>query len=184
MIERGDSFLDYAYEVGSTVAGSTDIQGEASKFLVAQDTGGRWHPDSGQLQTEMQRHALLKFPVPEAGVRGPDILRHEAAYQRVARAFNVRVTPQLPEFIDGALLIPRFDRQAGSAGEIRADVESMYSITGVLDSARESLRHDQVLVGLAKCCTDFPQELLEYLRRDILNLALGNRDNHGRNTES
>jgi len=30
--------------------------------------------------------------------------------------------------------------------------------------------------------SDFPGEILEYFRRDILNLAMGNRDNHGRNT--
>jgi serine/threonine-protein kinase HipA len=33
-----------------------------------------------------------------------------------------------------------------------------------------------------KWCTHFEEEVLEYFRRDILNLALGNRDNHGRNT--
>jgi serine/threonine-protein kinase HipA len=182
MLERGDAFVDYAYEVGATVAGATDTQGEAPKFWVAQDRQGRWHPDSGQLGTNVRRYALLKFPVPEAGARALDILRHEAAYQKVARTMNVRVTPELPEFIDGALLIPRFDRRVGGAGEIRLGVESVYSITGVLDSARASLRHDQVLIELYKCCTHFTEEVLEYFRRDVLNLALGNRDNHGRNT--
>jgi len=182
MIERGDAFVDYAYEVGATVAGSTDTQGEAPKFWVAQDRQGRWHPDNGQLGTDVHRYALLKFPVPEAGARAVDILRHEAAYQKVARAMNVRVTSELPEFIDGALLIPRFDRRVESAGEIRLGVESVYSITGVLDSARAALRHDQVLIELHRCCTYFAEEVLEYFRRDVLNLALGNRDNHGRNT--
>jgi serine/threonine-protein kinase HipA len=181
MIQRGDGFVDYAYDVGATVAGSTDTQGEAPKFWVAQDGHGRWHPDNGQLGANVRRYALLKFPLPEAGARAVDILRHEAAYQKVAHAMNVRVTPELPEFIDGALLIPRFDRRVGSAGEIRLGVESVYSITGVLDSAHASLRHDQVLMELHKCCTHFAEEMLEYFRRDILNLALGNRDNHGRN---
>jgi serine/threonine-protein kinase HipA len=182
MIERGDAFVDYAHHVGAAVAGSTDTQGEAPKFWVAQDGQGRWHPDNGQLGANVRRYALLKFPLPEAGGRAVDILRHEAAYQKVARAMNVRVTLKLPEFIDGALLIPRFDRRVGSAGEIRLGVESVYSITGVLDSAHESLRHDQVLIELHKCCTHFAEEVLEYFRRDVLNLALGNRDNHGRNT--
>lgn len=182
MIERGDAFLDHAYEIGATVAGATDTQGEAPKFWVAQDLQGRWHPDNGQLGVDVHRHALLKFPLPEAGPRAVDILRHEAAYQRVAQAMGVRVTPKLPQFIDGALLIPRFDRRVGSAGEIRLGVESVYSITGVLDSAREPLHHHQVLIELHKCCTDFAAEAMEYFRRDILNLALGNRDNHGRNT--
>ena len=182
MIERGDAFVEYAYEVGAAVAGCTDTQGEAPKFWVAQDGRGRWHPDDGQLGTHVRRYALLKFPVPEAGPRAVDILRHEAAYQKVARALQVRVTHELPEFINGALLIPRFDRRVGSAGEIRLGVESVYSITGVLDSSRTPLRHDEVLIALSKCCTHFAAEVLEYFRRDVLNLALGNRDNHGRNT--
>ena len=182
MIERGDAFVDYAYEVGATVAGATDTQGEAPKFWVVQDAQGRWHPDSGQLGAQARRYALLKFPLPEAGARAVDILRHEAAYQKVARVMGLRVTAEPPVFINGALLIPRFDRRPGPNGEIRLGVESVYSITGVLDSARDTLRHHQVLIELHKCSTDFDVEVLEYFRRDILNLALGNRDNHGRNT--
>jgi serine/threonine-protein kinase HipA len=182
MIERGDAFLDYAYQIGATVAGATDTQGEAPKFWVAQDMQGRWHPDSGQFGADVRRYALLKFPVPEAGARAVDILRHEAAYQKVARAMGVRVTAELPEFIDGALLIPRFDRRVGRTGGIRLGMESVYSITGILDSARAALPHHQVLIELHRCCTDFAEEILEYFRRDILNLVLGNRDNHGRNT--
>lgn len=182
MIERGDAFVDYAYQVGATVAGATDTQGEAPKFWVAQDAQGRWHPDNGQLGAQARRYALLKFPVPEAGARAVDILRHEAAYQKVARVMGLRVAAELPVFVDGALLIPRFDRRVGRSGEIRLGVESVYSITGVLDSARDALRHHQVLIELHKCSTDFEAEVLEYFRRDILNLALGNRDNHGRNT--
>jgi serine/threonine-protein kinase HipA len=70
MIERGDAFVDRAYEIGATVAGATDTQGEAPKFWVAQDMQGRWHPDSGQLGVDVHRYALLKFPVPEAGAAG------------------------------------------------------------------------------------------------------------------
>jgi len=42
-------------------------------------------------------------------------------------------------------------------------------------------RHHEVLIALAGCVTHFESELWEYLERDFLNLALGNRDNHGRN---
>jgi hypothetical protein len=51
----------------------------------------------------------------------------------------------------------------------------------LLDSATTSLRHHDALVVLAGCPTDFDTEIIEYTRRDLLNLALGNRDNHGRN---
>jgi serine/threonine-protein kinase HipA len=182
MITRGDAFVDHAYEIGATVAGSTDTQGEAPKFWVVQDEGGRWHPDDGHLGDIARRYALLKFPLPEAGQRAVEILRHEAAYQRVAARLGLRVTPELPDFIDGALLIPRFDRRSTPQGEIRLGVESLYSAAGILDSAQTPLRHHEALIALHGCLTDFDGEILEYFRRDILNLAMGNRDNHGRNT--
>lgn len=181
MIARGDAFVDYAYELGATVAGATDTQGEAPKFWVVQDEAGRWHPDNGALGFPVRRYALLKFPVPEAGPRATEILRHEAAYQRVAQRLGLRVTAELPEFLDNALLIPRFDRRYVNAHEVRLGVESLYSIAGVLDSATAPLRHHDALIALAACVTDFDTEIVEYMRRDILNLALGNRDNHGRN---
>jgi serine/threonine-protein kinase HipA len=182
MLTRGDAFIDHAYEVGAVVAGSTDTQGEAPKFWVVEDDSGRWHPDDGHLGEIARRYALLKFPLPEAGQRATDILRHEAAYQRVAARLGLRVTPEMPEFIDGALLIPRFDRRRTDRGEIRWGVESLYSLAGIVDSAQTPLRHHEALIALYGCLTDFDGEILEYFRRDILNIALGNRDNHGRNT--
>lgn len=188
MVERGDAFIDYAREVGATVAGATDTQGDAPKFWIAQDEHGRWHPDGGSLGVLARHHALLKFPVPEAGPRAEDILRHEAAYQRVAARLGMRVTQNLPEFISGAemgggaLLIPRFDRRWAESMEVRLGVESLYSVAGVLDSAESPLPHDTALIALSAWLTDFETELVEYMRRDLLNLALGNRDNHGRNT--
>lgn len=181
MVSRGDEFVEYAHELGATVAGATDTQGEAPKFWVVEDENGRWHPDNGALGFAVRRYMLLKFPVPEAGKSAQEILQHEALYQRVGRILGIRVTRQLPEFVDGALLIPRFDRLFLSGAEVRLGVESLYSITGVLDSATTSVRHHEVLIALATCLTNFESELWEYVQRDLLNLALGNRDNHGRN---
>ena len=182
MTARGDAFVDYAHDVGATVAGATDTQGEAPKFWVVQDANGRWHPDHGDAGSFAQRYMLLKFPVPESGPMAVDILRNEAAYQRVARGLGLRVTESLPEFVDGALLIPRFDRRHVNGTEVRLGVESLYSIAGVLDSADTTLRHHDALIALYGCVTHFGDEMLEYIRRDLLNIALGNRDNHGRNT--
>jgi hypothetical protein len=110
MIARGDSFVEHAHESGATVAGATDTQAEAPKFWVVEDGRGRWHPDSGALDFAVRRYMLWKFPVPEAGEFARQILEHEALYQRVAQRIGLRVTQQLPEYVDGALLIPRFDR--------------------------------------------------------------------------
>lgn len=181
MVSRGDAFVEHAHELGATVAGATDTQGEAPKFWVVEDEAGRWHPDSGNLGFAVRRYVLLKFPVPEAGGAAEEILYHEARYQRVAQRLGLRVTESLPEFVSGALLIPRFDRRFIKGGEMRLGVESLYSIAGVLDSAETTMRHHDALIGLAGCVDDFATETLEYVRRDLLNIALGNRDNHGRN---
>jgi serine/threonine-protein kinase HipA len=149
---------------------------------VAQDENGQWHPDSGSLGFPVRRYALLKFPVPEAGPRAEVILRHEAAYQQVAQRLGLRVTETLPRFVGGALLIPRFDRRYVDNREVRLGVESLYSAAGVVDSAATPLRHHEALISLARCLTDFDNEIGEYMRRDLLNIAVGNRDNHGRNT--
>lgn len=91
-------------------------------------------------------------------------------------------TEELPQFINGALIVPRFDRRTHDGGGVeRLGVESLYSLTGTLESG-QLLKHDHVLIALAQILTDFNGELREYIRRDLLNLALGNRDNHGRNT--
>jgi serine/threonine-protein kinase HipA len=186
MAARGDAFVDYAASVGATVAGATDTQGEAPKFWVVQDEQGQWHPDGGHLPFPIRRYALLKFPVPEAGPRAAQILINEARFQKVATRLGLRVTAQLPEELgaanEGAILLPRFDRRWNDGREVRLGVESMYSVCGVIDSANTALRHDQVLIELAKHVSDFKQEFIEYVRRDLFNLALGNRDNHGRNT--
>jgi len=182
MLERGDAFIDHAHAVGATVAGATDTQGEAPKFWVVQDNENYWHPDDGEFHGVAKRYALLKFPVPESGSRALEMLRTEAAYQRIAHAIGLRVTSKLPEFVGNtALLIPRFDRRVKNEDEVRLGVESLYSVAKVLDS-NSHLQHHTVLIELSKHLSDFPAEMAEYIRRDILNIVLGNRDNHGRNT--
>jgi len=182
MTRRGDEFLDYAAGVGAAVTGASDTQGEAPKFWVVQDKEGQWYPDDGGCDEFAVKHALLKFPVVEAGVNAQRILQNEAAYQRVAQHLGIRTTDELPQFINGALIVPRFDRRTRAEAKIdRLGVESLYSLTGTLESG-QPLKHDRVVIDLARTLTDLSHELREYVWRDLLNLALGNRDNHGRNT--
>jgi len=178
---RGDEMLDYASLPDAAVAGATDTQGEAPKFWVVRDAEDRWYPDDGLCDGFAASHALLKFPVPEAGQHAELILRHEAAYQRVAQRLGLRTTVELPQFVNGALLLPRFDRRMRDGKVERLGVESLYSVAGITQSAQGALRHDQILVDLWRVLTDFDTELREYIWRDLFNLAVGNRDNHGRN---
>ncbi len=42
--------------------------------------------------------------------------------------------------------------------------------------------HDQVCQALIRHCTHPQDDVLEYLMRDVANLAMGNKDSHARNT--
>jgi serine/threonine-protein kinase HipA len=178
ILAQGDRFIDYAAEAGAQLLGATDVPGDWPKFWAVETTDGRWLPDDGRLGGRARRYALLKFPLSAAGP--VDMLRLEAAYQRVAQRLGLFVAPELPEFIEGVLVIQRFDRRCGSDGEIRLGVESLGAVAGCF--GERSLSHTEALLALRRCVTDFERDLLEYLQRDILNLALGNRDNEPGNT--
>lgn len=80
-----------------------------------------------------------------------------------------------------ALFIPRFDRVMQGDQVQRLAQESIATLTGM--PGFESVpTHDQVCVALLRHCTDPQAEVLEYIKRDVVNLALGNKDNHARNT--
>lgn len=182
ILAHGAGFIEQAAEAGAAVGGACDIQGAAPKFWVVETVDGRWLPDDGRLGDRARRHALLKFPLASGGAAALDVLRHEAAYQRVAQRFGVDVTPELPQFVKGALLVPRFDRRADAHGEIRLGVETLASVAGVDESREIPWGHHTAVLALHGCLNEFDAGLRQYLRRDILNLALGNRHNHGRNT--
>ena len=45
IINRHEDFIEYAEKNGALVAGATDVQGEAPKFLMNRDFRGKWHAD-------------------------------------------------------------------------------------------------------------------------------------------
>jgi serine/threonine-protein kinase HipA len=180
---QGTQFLDHAAEAGAQVIGATDVAGEAPKFWAVEIEEGRWLPDDGRWGGRALRHVLIKFPDPAAGPQARDILRLEAAYQQVAQRLGLYVAAELPQSVDGMLLIHRFDRRCGPHGEVRLGVESLRSVIADQGDLGEQRRtHLDALLALHACVSDFERDLLEYLRRDILNLALGNRDNEPGNS--
>ncbi|MEC9254234.1 MAG: HipA domain-containing protein, partial [Pseudomonadota bacterium] len=72
-------------------------------------------------------------------------------------------------------------------GMERYAVESLYSIAGVIEPGA-TVMHSTYLKQLAHLWNEYDQTdevegmVQEYLRRDLLNVVLGNSDNHGRNT--
>jgi serine/threonine-protein kinase HipA len=80
-----------------------------------------------------------------------------------------------------ALFIPRFDRVVAPDRVVRLAQESIATLTGIPGFGAVP-SHDEVCRQLLAQCTHPEAEVLEYIKRDVANLALGNKDNHARNT--
>ncbi|MFK5927274.1 MAG: HipA domain-containing protein [Desulfuromusa sp.] len=179
IIEKNVDFIEYAEANGALVAGASDVQGQAPKFLLVEDHAGRWHAEGALPDDQVKCHWLVKFPRGKKEV-DRQVLRNEAPYYEVARAFGLRTAAPL-EYCDDALFIRRFDRRVGQHGVERLGLESIASICNVSEFGLR-ISHNKSCEMINRYATDPYGEVLEYLKRDILNVALRNTDNHGRNT--
>ncbi|MEA3465320.1 MAG: HipA domain-containing protein [Thermodesulfobacteriota bacterium] len=180
IVEKNENFIEYAQSRGATVAGATDVQGEAPKFLLVRDQRGKWHADAALPDDQAMDHWLVKFP------RGKDdndkiVLRNEAPYYDVAQQFGIRTSQKQLLYRDDALFIPRFDREVTRNGLARYGLESLASISNVCEFGKR-MSHNRSCQMIMKYTTDPITELKEYILRDVLNVCLRNTDNHGRNT--
>ena len=177
--QRGDAFSEYLASYGLFVAGSSGVQGEWPKVLLTRAKDGLLYLDHTLPDAQAVQHYIVKFG------RGTDrqlasILRHEAPYMDLAQQLGLRVHAPLV-LRERALFIPRFDRLVQDGQVLRLAQESIATLTGM--PGFESVpTHDQVCAALLRHCTDPQAEVLEYIKRDVVNLALGNKDNHARNT--
>jgi len=179
IIEKKADFIEYAEARGAVVAGATDVAGDAPKFLLVRDRKRRWHPDGALEDRHVLDCWLVKFP---RGKTEADltVLRNEAPYYEVARSFGIRTGHPL-KFIEGALFIPRFDRMIQDGRLIRHGLETLCSVAGIAEYGRRG-EHSVFCAAITDFATGKEVELREYLRREILNVALRNTDNHGRNS--
>jgi serine/threonine-protein kinase HipA len=181
IIDQRERFLDYAEERGAHVAGASSVQGEAPKYLLAEDPVGMFHAEGALPDEKSKKFWLVKFPRGRrTDERNQQVLRNEAPYLEVARAFGIRTGEPLVYYKDGVLFVPRFDRKASDGRVKRMGMHSLYAVAGI-PGFGATVRHDTYCRALAQVVTDPAREVREYLRRDILNLALRNTDNHGRN---
>lgn len=179
VVARHETFIEYAIAHGAPVAGSSGAQGEAPKFLLTVDREGRWHADGALSDNQAARHYLVKFPRGKA-LSDREILRNEAPYYEVARGFGLRVGAQL-SWVSDCLFVPRFDRKVRDGVVVRYGMESLYALAGI-SGFGVAVTHNRLVDALARYTTDLHSDLLEYVKRDVLNVALRNTDNHGRNT--
>lgn len=179
ILERHDDFAQYLEEHGMLSAGTTSVHGKMPQFLMTQGKDGLWYADAVLPDEESARHFLLKLS-PGRNLADWKVLENEAGYLHVAREMGLSVF-QIPKWQGDILFIPRFDREISENGVIRHPVESLVSLCGIMTpSAMPS--QNAVLKTLRQFASDPTNTTLEYIKRDILNSALGNTDNHPRNT--
>lgn len=183
ILARKEEFLEHIWIHAMLTAGTTGVQGAAPKFLMTQNDEGLWFADAALPDDNAAKHWLVKLP---RGVHETDytVLRNEAAYLRVAEHCGIRTGGE-PQFHKDMLFVQRFDRIVDQAGPHRLlhrlPQESLASLAGIhgfglptslLDLAEAFRRH----------VTDPVGETVEFIKRDILNMAMRNTDNHARNT--
>jgi serine/threonine-protein kinase HipA len=176
---RSGDFAEYLASHGLFVAGSSGVQGEWPKVLLTRADDGLLYLDHTLSDERAREHYIVKFGR-GTNERLASILRHEAPYMGLAKRLGLRVHAPLV-LKERALFIRRFDRAVTAQGVHRLAQESIATLTGMpgIDSVPS---HDRVCGALIARCTDPQTEVLEYLKRDVANLALGNKDNHARNT--
>lgn len=181
VLERADGFIEYARSQGASIAGGSGAAGDAPKFLLREDDAGRWHADGAVADARTARSWIVKFP---RSPRSVDrlVLETEAAWYRLAARLGARVLGPLTWERDCLFFIPRFDRPRGDDGSIaRLGMESLCSLAGVSDFG-VPIAKEALATALARFVTDPARELRELVLRDVLDVALGNTDNHAHNT--
>lgn len=177
---RSEDFAEFLASHGLFVAGSSGVQGEWPKVLLTRAHDGLLYLDHTLADDQAREHYIVKFGR-GANLSLASILRHEAPYMELGRRLGLRVFAPLT-LKQQALFIRRFDRAVQPGGRVvRLAQESIAALTS-LPGFGAVPSHDQVCRELMARCTDPEAEVLEYLKRDVANLALGNKDNHARNT--
>jgi serine/threonine-protein kinase HipA len=179
ILQHSAEYLDHIGMYAMLAAGTTGVQGVAPKFLLATDPQGQWFADLALADSQAHAHWLLKLP---RGRAEDDraVLRNEAPYLRVAQACGLRV--HAAPMLKGELLfLRRFDRVVNETGLHRLPQESLASVIG-MTGPTQGVAQNALLAGLRRVASDPLAETIEYAKRDVLNLALRNTDNHARNS--
>lgn len=176
---RSEDFAEFLASHGLFVAGSSGVQGEWPKILLTEAQDGLLYLDHSLTDERAARHWLVKFGRGQNAALAA-ILRQEAPYMVLARFLGLRVHGELV-LRDRALFVPRFDRTVTPAGVARVAQESLASLCEIAEFGA-SPSHNTAVRRLALAATDPEREVAEYVKRDVANVVLGNKDNHGRNT--
>lgn len=196
---RAADFLDYAQQRGASAGGATGAGGEAPKLLLRCREDQRVWIDSWQDNRDSKDDwYLVKYPRGSRSEVDCNILRAEFHYYQELAAMGFSTIPvdkmRLEEgMFYPSLWLPRFDISVDAQGCIkRYAMESVYSMLSkgpgvaldhetTLRTLIEKITHSRTVAesGFVFDVRDF---VVEWVRRDLLNIIFGNSDNHGRNT--
>ncbi|WED27293.1 HipA domain-containing protein [Vibrio sp. DW001] len=204
VLNRAGDFLDYAQQRGATAGGATGAGGEAPKLLlrcsIEEDASDNkiWIDPYQDDDTNQDLHYLVKYPRGSRTTIDCNILRAEFYYYHELTEMGFDTIPienmRLEEGINyPSLWLPRFDIKFNDQQHIeRFGMESVYSILG--KGAGVTLDHEATIRALIEKITqshmvssqgydfDIQDFVIEWVKRDLLNILFGNSDNHGRNT--
>jgi serine/threonine-protein kinase HipA len=192
VVDRHSDFLEYAQEMGAASGGATGAGGEAPKLLLRCSATDEVWIDTWQDELHNpDQHYLVKFPRNQRTRIDCEILRAEFHYYHELHAMGIdTVDVSQLRLIEGlqypSLWLPRFDTVFAHGKAQRLGMESIYSVLekgpGTILNHFDVIRRLTAL--LASVQTDFDPGpfVIEWVRRDLLNVVFGNSDNHGRNT--
>lgn len=179
ILARGDKFAERMMIQSMLAAGTTGVQGAAPKYLLTKDHAGLWHADGALSDAEAAGHFIVKLPRGKEEV-DKKVLRNEAAYMRVAGEMGLRIEGVVEHHHD-MLFVPRFDRAVHQGKVLRHHQESAAAVAGMVGFDARPTQFE-LLNALRSVLTDKEAGTIEFLKRDVLNLAMRNTDNHARNT--
>jgi serine/threonine-protein kinase HipA len=133
------------------------------------------------LLTDGHRHLVAKF---SSTTDTRPVVKAEAAAMLLAARAGLDVAPVEVRRVDGrdVLLVERFDRIATVAGPTRRLMLSMLTVLGYAAmSSRHASYAEMADTIRAGPWTDVPGTLRELYRRLVLNVIVGNNDDHLRN---
>jgi len=175
---KKENFLEEAYRLNAIVIGGSGAQGMAPKFLINKNKNKAYSIDGALREELIEESYIIKLPKFNKA-NDIKILKAEKYYMDIAIELGLHTHKPL-ELYKNMLVIKRFDRLHLKTGFTRLGYESMSSLLGDTDFG---LRHhiEECLECIKKYSTHWQDDVLEFIMRDLLNIALGNTDNHARN---
>jgi serine/threonine-protein kinase HipA len=197
VVERHTDFLEYAQQMGAISGGATGAGGEAPKFLLRRSAADAIWIDTFQDDPACtDAHYLVKFPRGQRSQIDCDILRTEYHYYQELEALGITsIDTAGMQLHEGSqypsLWLPRFDVALVDGRESRFGLESIASLLnappGAFLNHFDALRSTVQRLARLHCHAargetfDRAAFVIEWVKRDFLNVAFGNSDNHARN---